>query len=295
MLAAMVPGIVAGVLAVALVAGIFAVRRYAGRRVEVRTPLVVDESPLTAIDRVERAASRIRGYAFERKEREIVIFRHHEGPLAFFESPDAWLANVTMDLLHVTAEREDGFTRVLVKGRSEPRVINRVRRALSRAASLLVVLLDDNRGVVPAEAERVRGGDPDVRLARLVRDVVEVTVRIGVLVVDRRRQDAVLHGQGREDRLDRAGRAETVTRRALRRRDRDPGGDVLADRELDHPRLARVADRCRGAVGVDVVDLRGVDARVGERHRHRARRALARRVGVGDVRRVRGEAVADQL
>jgi hypothetical protein len=130
----MVPGIIAAVLAVALVGGILAVRRYSGQRLDVTTPLVVQESPLTVIDRVEHAAARIRGYAFERKDREIVIFRHHEGPLAFFESPDAWLANVTMDLLHVTAEREDGFTRVLVKGRSEPRVINRVRRALSRAA-----------------------------------------------------------------------------------------------------------------------------------------------------------------
>src|SRR3954447_15588652 len=134
MLAGMVPGIVAGVLAIALVVGVLAMRRYAGRRVEVRTPLVVAESPLTAIDRVERAAARIRGYAFERKEREIVIFRHHDGPLGFFETPDAWLANATMDLLHVTAERDEGVTRVWVKGRSEPRVINRVRRALAEAA-----------------------------------------------------------------------------------------------------------------------------------------------------------------
>jgi hypothetical protein len=133
MLAAMVPALVAGVLAVALVAGVLAVRRFAGPRVDVTTPLVLHESPLTVIDRVERAVARIRGYAFERKEREIVIFRRHEGPLGFFESPDTWLAEGTMDLLHVTAEREDGVTRVLVKGRSEPRVINRVRRALARA------------------------------------------------------------------------------------------------------------------------------------------------------------------
>src|SRR5690349_12430567 len=122
----MVPGIVAGLLAVALVVGVLAVRRLGGQRLEVTTPLVVHESPLTVIDRVEHAVARIRGYAFERKDREIVIFRRHEGPLGFFESPDAWLANATMDLLHVTAEREDGLTRVLVKGRSEPKVINRV-------------------------------------------------------------------------------------------------------------------------------------------------------------------------
>jgi hypothetical protein len=42
-------------------------------------------------------------------------------------------------------------------------------------------------GVVPAEAERVRDGDPDVGLARLVRNVVEVAFGIGCVVVDRRR------------------------------------------------------------------------------------------------------------
>jgi hypothetical protein len=129
----MVPGVIAAVLGLALLAGMVAVRRFAGPRLDVRTPLVVSESPLTVIDRVERAAERIRGYAFERRDREIVIFRRHEGPLGFFESPDAWLANATMDLLHVTAEREEGVTQVWVKGRSEPRVINRVRRALTRA------------------------------------------------------------------------------------------------------------------------------------------------------------------
>jgi hypothetical protein len=126
----MVAGVIAAVLGAALLAGVLAVRRFAGPRLDVRTPLVVAESPLAVIDRVERAASRIRGYAFERKEREIVIFRHYQGPLGFFESPDAWLADATMDLLHVTAEREDGVTRVWVRGRSEPRVIHRVRRAL---------------------------------------------------------------------------------------------------------------------------------------------------------------------
>jgi hypothetical protein len=129
-----VAGIIAVVLGLALLAGMIAARRVAGLRLDVRTPLVVNESPLTVIDRVERAAKRIRGYAFERKDREIVIFRHHDGALGFFESPDAWLADGTMDLLRVTAERDEGVTRIWVQGRSEPRVINRVRRALARAS-----------------------------------------------------------------------------------------------------------------------------------------------------------------
>src|SRR4029077_8468748 len=82
-------------------------------------------------------------------------------------------------------------------------------------------LAHDDAGVVPAETERVRDADGDVGLARLVRDVVEVALGIGLLVVDRRRQQAPLDGQHGEDGLDRPGRAEAVTRRALGRGNTD--------------------------------------------------------------------------
>jgi hypothetical protein len=107
------------------------VRRRAGLRVDVSTPVVLAESPLTAIDRVEAAARRIRGYAVERRDRELVLYRRHLGPLGFFETPEALGAETYLDLLHVAAERKDGQTWVWLKGRSEPRVIARVRRALA--------------------------------------------------------------------------------------------------------------------------------------------------------------------
>jgi hypothetical protein len=127
-----VPLLIVSILALALLAGLLAVRR-SGPRMSTAYPLVVEESPLTVIDRVEHTVTRIRGYACERRDREIVIFRKHDGPLGFFEHPDAPLAEATMDLLHVTAERKDGTTEVWIRGRSEPHVINRVRRSLARA------------------------------------------------------------------------------------------------------------------------------------------------------------------
>ena len=78
-------------------------------------------------------------------------------------------------------------------------------------------------------------------------------------------------------------------------RDRGRASSVLAQRELDHACLARVAEWRRGAVRVDVVDLVGRDAGVCERHPHRAGRATAGRVGLGHVPRVRRDAVAEQL
>ena len=57
-------------------------------------------------------------------------------------------------------------------------------------------------GVVPAEAERVGNDDPDVGLAGFVRDVVEVALGVGRVVVDRRRQHALVDRERAEDRLD---------------------------------------------------------------------------------------------
>jgi hypothetical protein len=64
---------------------------------------------------------------------------------------------------------------------------------------------------VAAEAERIGNGDLQVgRLARDVRDVVEVALGVRLLLVDRRREDAVAEREDAERRLDRACAAEAV-------------------------------------------------------------------------------------
>ena len=123
--------------------------------------------------------------------------------------------------------------------------------------------------------------------ARLVRDVVEVALGVGRRLVDRRRQDAALKRQDREDRLHRAGRAERVACRALRGRHGRPMSLVHPERDLQHSRLASVACRRRGSVRVHVADVLGLDACVGEGHPHRARRVLSGRIRIGDMARRR--------
>src|SRR5829696_4560253 len=118
---------------------------------------------------------------------------------------------------------------------------------------------EDERGVGAAEAEGVRQHDVDVALLRRVRHEVDRGLDRRVVEVDRRRRDPVAHGEDREDRLDRAGGAEEVPGRRLRRRHRELAGGV-ADEALDRLELDLVAERRRGAVGVDVVDVRDVDA-----------------------------------
>jgi hypothetical protein len=128
------PLLIAAAVSIAVACLIAVAHHRAGVRVDVSTPVVLSESPLTVIDRVEQAARRIRGYEVERHDLELVVYRRHEGPLGFFESPAALGAQAYLDLLRVTAERKDGQTWVWLKGRSEPRVIARVRRAIQSSS-----------------------------------------------------------------------------------------------------------------------------------------------------------------
>src|SRR5437899_1229890 len=72
-----------------------------------------------------------------------------------------------------------------------------------------------NGGVVTAETERVVHDGVDLHLARLVRNVVEVTFRIGMLVIDRRGHDVVFDGLDAGNGFHRTRRAEHVAGCAL--------------------------------------------------------------------------------
>ena len=132
----------------------------------------------------------------------------------------------------------------------------------------------------------------DLHLARRVGAVVQVALGILVEDVDRRRRDLVLHRQHREHRLDAAGAAEQVAGHRLGRVD-DQLLRVVAEGELDRVGLVHVAQRRRGAVRVEVLDLVGVDAGVAQRGHHRALRAVD--VRRGHVVGVGAHAEADQL
>ena len=115
------------------------------------------------------------------------------------------------------------------------------------------------------------------------------------LVVDRRREDAVMDREHAHHRLDRAGRPEAVAGDRLRRRD-GKLVRVVAEDLLDRLRLGQVAERRGRPVGVDVADLLRLDPGAG-----RAPRASSpmtptdRRVGLREVVGVVRRAVADHL
>src|SRR5207248_1135679 len=94
-------------------------------------------------------------------------------------------------------------------------------------------------------------------------------VRVGRLVVDGGVDDAVADGQGGGDQLDGAAGAEQVAEHALGAGEGQPAG-VLAEDLLDGVGLGGVPQRRAGAVGVDVLDVLGVESGVaqGEAHGH---------------------------
>src|SRR5919201_4087894 len=112
---------------------------------------------------------------------------------------------------------------------------------------------EGQHGVLPAEPEGVRHCEPDVHLARLVRDVIEVALGVRMFVVDGGGDDAVADGERADRALQCAGRTQQVPGHRLRGRDRDLVRPV-AESFLEELRLGGVVQRRRRAVSVDVVD-----------------------------------------
>src|SRR5579885_1015986 len=149
------------------------------------------------------------------------------------------------------------------------------------------------RGVGAAEPEGVVERDSDLRRPRLVWHVVEIAFGVGMLLVDGRWNHSALDRQNREYRLDRAGRAERVSRHRLGRAYRYLGRP-LAEHALDSLGLRHVALLGRGAMGVDVINFVEIETVVFETHAHAFGDDAAFGGGRSDVMRVRiGRIAAD--
>src|SRR6266550_1758619 len=189
-------------------------------------------------------------------------------------------------------------TRSLARRRSStPRAVARADLACPASVQPRCQCLggaEDERGVVSAEAHRVGERGLDRSGARFVRYVVEVECGVGRLVVDRRRDAPIAHGQHAGHGLERPSRTEQVTGHRLRRRDHELVG-VVAEHALDRGRLLAVVRLRRGPMRVDVVDIRWLHSGLVERHLHGARVSFSLGRWRRDVVRVGGRTVADEL
>src|SRR5207245_4550900 len=122
----------------------------------------------------------------------------------------------------------------------------------------------------------------DVGFARLVGQIVEGVLRVGVVEVDRGRHQTAVEGQDAGGSLDGAGRAQQVAVDGF-------GGAhshvvrVVPEDRFDRFGLGHVTEFGRGAVSVDVADVVGVDPAHLQGVAHRANRAFAFRMRSGEV------------
>src|SRR5216110_3270152 len=98
---------------------------------------------------------------------------------------------------------------------------------------------------------------------------IEIASRIGILIIDRRRDPLSIQRERTKCGLDRTGRAERMRVIPLRSAHRNLFG-VLAQNFFDRHRLRAVVQLRRAGMRVHVIDLLGRELRVCERIAHRA-------------------------
>src|SRR6185437_2377480 len=139
---------------------------------------------------------------------------------------------------------------------------------------LVLEAFDGEGGIVPTEAKTVAENGVYFALDANVGRVVEIELGIGVLVVDCRRYDAIADDHGADHGFDRARCAQHVAGC------RFGGADVdalcgVAKNGLDGAGLVEIVRRRRRAVGIDVLNVLGLQTGVLESALHGALRAFS--------------------
>ena len=128
------------------------------------------------------------------------------------------------------------------------------------------------------ETSRERQAVPDLQLARLPwNPVCMVALGIGIFQVQSRRNGAVMDRERRDRGIQRACRADEMTRRGLDAAGGEPVGGVAED-GLDRLRLRQIAEARAGPVGGNVVDGLRLELGLAERALDRDRQPSALRI-----------------
>ena len=137
-------------------------------------------------------------------------------------------------------------------------------------------------GIDAPESERITHNIIEFGGATAIWHDVEIAGRIGILVIDRRRDPLSIQRERTKCGLDRAGRTERVRIITFRPTYRDVFG-MRAEYLFDVRRFRAVVQLCRAGVGVDVIDLLRRDVRVRKRVAHGPNARFAAGQGRGHV------------
>src|SRR5713101_6602483 len=122
----------------------------------------------------------------------------------------------------------------------------------------------ENQGSVgPPEPKRIRQGGAQRHAPGRVGHIIEIASRVLVKQVRGRGRDLIANREHRENRLHSSGRTEQVPGHGFRRADcKLPC--MIAEAAFDRYGLGEIAQRCRGSVGVDVVDVLAIESGVAQ-------------------------------
>src|SRR5882724_1732120 len=116
--------------------------------------------------------------------------------------------------------------------------------------------LENQRGVGSAKSKRIRKRVVHCMFSGMIRDVIQITFRIGIKLVDRRRQNPVAQGQHADTGFEPARSAQQVSRHRFRRAYRKLlVHRAVAEEPLHGASFNRIADWRRSSVRVDVADI----------------------------------------
>jgi hypothetical protein len=154
--------------------------------------------------------------------------------------------------------------------------------------------LDKQADVLPAESEAIGQDDVTFGLARGVGDIVEVALGIGKFVIDRRRQDTIANGQQADDQFRRTCSGDEMPHHTLSAGDRKFIG-VIAEDFFDGQRFDLIIDRRTGPMGIDIINVFGIQTGITEGHLHATDGATTFRMGVRDTVGIGGRSVTNNL
>ena len=163
---------------------------------------------------------------------------------------------------------------------------------------LLLILLEENSGIVTTEAQVGAHGSLDLHLSLVIGNIVQIAFRIRRLVVDSRRDDTVGNTAGNDNGLKTTSSSQGVASHTLGRTDDELailGGGVITKDRLDGHGLKFVIVVRGGTMSIDVVDVGGIQTGHLHGHIHCLGQTPSLRCRGGNVMRIARGAVSHHL
>src|SRR6266850_3877993 len=132
----------------------------------------------------------------------------------------------------------------------------KIRCCRNRLCLLVRPALENQGSICAAKSKGIRKRVVHGLFACLVRHIVQVAFRIGIELIDGRRQDSVTQSECTDAGFETARAAEQMPGHGFRRANRQFLRDgALAEQALHRARFNGIADRRGGSVRVDVADI----------------------------------------